>query len=160
MKGGIVAFIILLFITACDSPEIDDIKPVIDLSGEEVFPLNCDTLYFGESFTWKVRFSDNVELGSFSLEIHHNFDQHAHSTEVSECELDGEKTPENPYHTILDFEIPAGSTEFLVSQEISLPGSNMDGEFDLGDYHFFIRLTDREGWSDQKGLNIKIINRP
>jgi hypothetical protein len=30
-------------------------------------------------------------------------------------------------------------------------------EFDPGDYHFFISLTDREGWSAQKGLNIKVL---
>ena len=147
---------ILLILAGCSPVEIDDQKPVIDLSVEGAFPVNCDTLWLGEPFTWKVRFTDNVELGSYSLEIHHNFDHHAHSTEVESCELDPVKAPVNPFHTILDFEIPAGLKEFEVSREISLPASDGDGPFDTGDYHFFISLTDREGWSAQKGLSIKI----
>ena len=141
---------------ACTNNEIDDQKPVIDLSMEGVFPLNCDTLYLGETFTWKIRFSDNVELGSYSLEIHHNFDHHAHSTEVTECELGPKKDAVNPFLLIQDFEIPEGSKEYEVILPISLPLSNGEGELDRGDYHFFISLTDREGWSAQSGLSIKI----
>ena len=157
MKLQYSIFILLLFSTACNTAEIDDVKPVIDLTIDGAFPVSCDTLYLGESFTWKVRFSDNVELGSYSLEIHHNFDHHAHSTEVVECDLDPVKAPVNTFHVISDFEIPAGSGEFIVNQEFSLPLSDGSGEFDQGDYHFFISLTDREGWSAQKGFNIKIL---
>ena len=148
--------LILIGLTACSNNEIDEQKPVIDLSMDGAFPLNCDTLYLGETFTWKVRFSDNVELGSFSLEIHQNFDHHAHSTEVSECELGPKKDPVNPYLFIQEFEIPEGSKEYIVHLPISLPLSDGEGELDKGDYHFFISLTDREGWSAQKGISIKI----
>jgi hypothetical protein len=157
MRVRYAFFILLLFFATCNTEEIDDEKPVIDLTIYGAFPVSCDTLYLGESFTWKVWFTDNVELGSYSLEIHHNFDHHAHSTEVDECELGPVETPVNPFHTILDFEIPAGSREYIVNQEVSLPLSDANGEFDEGDYHFFISLTDREGWSAQKGLNIKIL---
>ena len=90
---------------------------------------------------------------------HNNFDHHSHSTEVSACELWPVKIPVNPFVFIDDFDIPAGSTEFKTSQIISIPTSNGNGEFDEGDYHFFISLTDKEGWSTQKGLSIKIIKR-
>ena len=150
---------VLLVLAACNPVEIDDQKPVVDLSIMEAFPVNCDTLYLGESFTWKVRLTDNVELGSFSMEIHHNFDHHAHSTELDICELDPIKDPVNPYQTIMDFEIPAGSKEYMVNETIQIPLSDANGEIDPGDYHFFISLTDREGWSAQKGLNIKILRR-
>jgi hypothetical protein len=103
--------------------------------------------------------SDNVELGSYSLEIHHNFDQHAHSTEVEVCVMDPKKTPVNPFQTIRDFEIPAGITDYTVDQVIILPASDGEGPFDPGDYHFFISLTDREGWSMQKGISIKILHK-
>lgn len=139
--------------------DIDEEKPLIDLYGGDAFPLNCDTLYFGETFTWTVAFSDNVELGSYSLEIHDNFDHHAHSTEVETCVFDEDKVAENPYYVVMDYEIPAGQASFLVSEEISLPASNANGLLEPGDYHFFIRLTDREGWSAQKGLSIKILHR-
>ena len=154
-----MSFLLLLILAGCNPVEIDDQKPVIDLSSEGAFPVSCDTLYLGESFTWKVSFTDNVELGSYSLEIHHNFDHHAHSTEVEVCDLDPVKDPANPFQTIMDFEIPAGSTEYNVSESIQIPQSDANGDIDPGDYHFFISLTDREGWSVQKGLNIKILSR-
>ena len=71
--------------------------------------------------------------------------------------LDPVKVPVNPYYTIVGFSINAGSKEFTVSQEVSIPLSD-SGEFDEGDYPFFISLTDREEWSVQKRLNIKILN--
>ena len=154
-----IAISILLVTAACDPVEIDDQKPVIDFSLEGTFPVSCDTLSLGESFTWKVRFTDNVELGSYSLEIHHNFDHHAHSTEPTSCELDPVKDAVNPFHTIMDFEIPIGSKEYTVNESIQIPLSDGNGDLDPGDYHFFISLTDREGWSVQKGLNIKILRK-
>ena len=141
-----MSFFLLLISAGCNPVEIDDQKPVIDLSTEGAFPVSCDTLYLGESFTWKVRFADNVELGSYSLEIHHNFDHHAHSTEVEVCDLDPVKDPVNPFQTIMDFDIPAGSMEYHVSESIQIPQSDANGDIDPGDYHFFISLTDREGY--------------
>jgi len=88
---------------ACNKEnDIDKEKPVIDLSGPDAFPQNCDTIYFGESFNFNVLFSDNVELGSFSIDIHHNFDHHSHSTEVTECQLDSKKDSVNPLVLIQD----------------------------------------------------------
>lgn len=86
------------------------------------------------------------------------FDNHAHRTEVETCKLDPVKVSVNPYYTIVGFSIDAGSKEFTVSQEVSIPLSDSSGEFDEGDYPFFISLTDREEWSVQKRLNIKILN--
>jgi hypothetical protein len=159
MRGFYVAFIFLLGLAGCNQEDIDDQKPVIDLSVDGAFPKSCDTLYLGEPFTWRARFTDNVELGSCSLDIHHNFDHHSHSTEVETCDLDPIKDPVNPFHTIMDFEIPAGSKDYTVNREISLPLTDGNSEFDAGDYHFFISLTDREGWSVQKGLSIKILKK-
>ena len=59
----------------------------------------------------------------------------------------------------MDFEIPAGTKEYTVNSEIQMPLSDAGGAFDEGDYHFFISLTDREGWSAQKGLSIKILRK-
>ena len=60
-------------------------------------------------------------MGSYSLEIHHYFDHHAHRTEVETYKLDPVKVPVNPYYTIVGFSINAGSKEFTVSQEVSIP---------------------------------------
>jgi hypothetical protein len=65
----------------------------------------------------------------------------------------------NPWLFIENFDIPAGLNEFETNQSISIPASNDKGLYDEGDYHFFISLTDKEGWSAQKGLSIKILHR-
>lgn len=152
----------LLMISCSKEEEIDKEKPEIDLSIQSGFPQNCDTLYFGEAFQLKVLFKDNALLGStsaFSIDIHHNFDHHTHSTEVTECMMDQIKEPINPLTFIQDYDIPENSKEYETSLIINLPSNNNEGLLDEGDYHFFISLTDQEGWSAQKGLSIKILHR-
>jgi major membrane immunogen (membrane-anchored lipoprotein) len=150
---------ILMFTLACSRSEIDDEKPEIDLTLPGTFPLNCDTLYFGEDFHFSMGFTDNAELGSYSIEIHHNFDHHTHSTEITECEFSPKKTAVNPFKYLQDYAIPEGKREYRASHSIRLPSSNSAGLFDEGDYHLYVRLTDREGWSTFKGLSINIIRR-
>lgn len=161
MNTKILIFLFsLLAISYSCSSDIDTEKPLIDLSISEAFPLNCDTLYFGESFTLKVLFTDNVELGSFSIDIHNNFDHHSHSTEVSECELAPIKDPINPYVVIIDnYEIPSGMSTYETNISIPIPANDGENNYDEGDYHFFISLTDHEGWSAQKGISIKMMYR-
>lgn len=158
----IIFFYIILFLisNSCKKDkEIDKQKPLIDSSFQAAFPLNCDTLYFGESFMLKMLFSDNVELGSYSIDIHHNFDHHSHSTDVSACNLDSVKNPVNPFTFIEDYNIPEGLKEYEPNLSLLIPSGNGSGSFDTGDYHFFIRLTDKEGWSAQKGISVKILYR-
>ncbi len=46
---------IVFAFNSCEKDEnIDSQKPVIDLSIQDAFPVNCDTLYFGEPFILKV----------------------------------------------------------------------------------------------------------
>lgn len=156
--GGLLLLVVAV-LNSCSNHEIDDEKPEIDLSGAGVFPVNCDTLYVGENFTLKIHLKDNVELGSYSIDIHNNFDHHSHSTEVTACEMWPVKTPVNPFVFIADFDIPAGSTDFITAETINIPAGNGNGAFEEGDYHFFISLTDKEGWSTQKGLSIKMLKR-
>jgi hypothetical protein len=151
---------LLLGFNACENNKnIDTQKPVIDITLVDAFPTNCDTLYFGESFDFKVLLTDNIELGSYSISIHNNFDHHSHSTELTECSLDPVKEPIHPFLFIADFEIPSGSIEYATNTSIFIPTSENNILFDEGDYHFFISLTDHEGWSTQKGLSIKILHR-
>lgn len=147
-------------ITSCKKDNnIDTEKPKIDNSFSDAFPINCDTLYFGESFNLRILLTDNNELGSFSIGIHNNFDHHSHSTEVTECILDPNKEPVNPFLFIDDYDIDDGLSEYKTNISISIPFVNGNGLFDEGDYHFFISLTDKEGWSAQKGLSIKMLHR-
>jgi len=161
LKYPTVLFGVALFILACTDPvEIDTEKPSIDISFVDAFPAHCsDTLYFGEAFTLQVRFLDNAELGSYSVDVHHNFDHHSHSTSFMECELDPVKSPVNPYTSIQDFDLPEGQTEFETDQLITIPASDSHGAFDEGDYHFSINLVDKEGWSTMLGLGIRMAYR-
>jgi hypothetical protein len=59
---------VLAFSVSCDKEEKDTELPVIMMTGAEHFPQNCDTVYIGESFTSVRLFTDNYELGSYTIE--------------------------------------------------------------------------------------------
>lgn len=142
-----------LLMTACgkNNEKVDTEYPVIDLAWSESFPAQCSTTKRGEPLVFKAWFSDNVALGSYSLDIHHNFDHHTHSTEVNDCGLDAAKHPVNPLLYIKSFDIPGNPAAYEATVAIDVPA-----DIDPGDYHFMIRVTDKEGWQAMKGLSIKI----
>jgi hypothetical protein len=147
----LILFIISIGLIACER-NVDDVYPEIDFSGLNAFPQNCDTLYRGQAFNFIASLSDNVQLGSFSLEIHNNFDHHTHSTEEEACPFDEDKAAINPWLFLEQYSIPEGSQEYEADVQIVVPE-----DIDAGDYHFQIRLTDHEGWQELKGLSIKIL---
>lgn len=153
MEKVISALAIVFLLLSCsrDSETIDTEYPVIDFTWTDAFPVQCSTIERGETFVFKASFSDNVALGSYSLDVHHNFDHHTHSTEVNDCDMEPVKTPENPFLYIKTFDIPGNPTTYEASTEIEVPA-----DVDPGDYHFMIRVVDREGWQTMKGLSIKI----
>jgi len=144
---------IVLAAVACDKdePAIDTEYPLISTDAPGSYPVQCSALKRGEAFTFKATFSDNIALGSYSLDIHHNFDHHTHSTEVSDCQTDPVKKPVNPFLLIKSFDIDQSQQRFQASQTIQVPA-----DIDPGDYHFMIRLTDKEGWQTLRGISIKI----
>ncbi|WP_375584112.1 DUF4625 domain-containing protein [Cyclobacterium xiamenense] len=155
MKNWIFPILLLAILPlSCrdvDNPLIDTEYPEITVM-DDSFPLQCSVFQRGTTAEFKAYFSDNKELGSFSLDIHHNFDHHTHSTEVNDCSnQDPKKSPVNPLLLIQTFSIPEGLTTFVGTAEIDIPE-----DIDPGDYHFMIRLTDHEGWQTLKGLSIKI----
>lgn len=152
-----LSYCVLVFATgmlfACnkDKVETDTTYPTIDLGIAGASPVQCAVVERGKPFVFKAKFSDNKALGSYSLDIHHNFDHHTHSTEVKACEEDAVKVPVTPMLYIKDYAIPAGRREFVATTEIDIPA-----HVDAGDYHFMIRLTDQEGWQTMRGISIKI----
>lgn len=146
--------IIAAFLLSCSSndPEVDTTYPEIDMSISEAFPQACAVLEKGKTYTFKAKFTDNQELGSYSLDIHNNFDNHTHDTGSAEtCHTDKEKTPVNPFVLIKDFAIPSGQREYTMLQSINIPEN-----VDAGDYHLTIKLVDQVGWSTLKRISIKI----
>ncbi|GAA5025239.1 hypothetical protein GCM10011506_09580 [Marivirga lumbricoides] len=141
----------LLFCSCEEEVEIDTEYPEIDIAFDEAFPKQCSSINRGETFIFKARFTDNIQLGGYSVDIHHNFDHHTHSTEVNDCDMEAVKAPDNPFLFIQNYAIPEGQNEYVAEMEIEVP-ENVDS----GDYHFMILLTDAEGWQTIKGLSIKI----
>jgi hypothetical protein len=149
----LIAFFSALLLGGCggDEDTKDMQKPVITMSDGEYFPQNCVSLKRGGSFTFMAKFSDNVELGNYNIEVHNNFDHHSHSTGSEECKMDAKKTPVNAWVFNQDYSIPAGLKEFEAGNEITVPAS-----VDTGDYHFMVRLTDKAGWQQLTAVSVKI----
>ena len=103
----IYSLLIFLFATSCSKEDNgkDLDKPVIETSSEAV-PQNCQAYRKGEEIPFRCTFTDNVELGSYNIEIHHNFDHHTHSTEAGDCSLDKVKAPVRPWVYNKDVAIP------------------------------------------------------
>lgn len=154
IRKYLLILISCVLLSACGEDE----KPVIDLEYPEImvtedsFPLQCSVLERGTTVQFRALFRDNVELGGFSLDIHHNFDHHTHSTEVNDCDTEPVKAPMNPLLFIQTYTIPTGLHEYEAEAEIDIPL-----DIDPGDYHFMIRITDQEGWQTIQGLSIKIV---
>lgn len=141
----------LLFSCNKNNNSTDTLYPEIDTGISGAFPVQCSKIERGKTFVFKARFTDNIALGSFSLDIHHNFDHHTHSTEIAECDDEPDKTPATPFLFIKDYGIPPGRKDYIATAEINVPA-----DVDPGDYHFMIRLTDQQGWQTIKGISIKI----
>ena len=176
----IASALIMSAITSCDNDddnEIDTEKPQINASIDGASPSNAATFYFGDAIPVKLLLTDNAELGSFSVNIHNNFDHHSHSTEEEGEEHhheegedhDHEEGEEHHHHDgedgdafqfTQDYTIPTGSTQFLVDTSITLPAKSDDGdEYEGGDYHFMITVTDKAGFSTFKAFEIKILQK-
>ena len=150
-------FVMTFLFNSCssdDSSAVDDVKPTIDTSIAGGFPTSCSTVTKGSTINFKALFKDNVALGGYSIDIHHNFDHHSHDTEteMDSCPLGPVKTPVNPWQKTLTFTIPANSPEFLAEQQIEVPN-----DIDTGDYHFMIQLADAQGWATIRGITFKVV---
>jgi hypothetical protein len=151
---------LLLSLASCGDDELRDMTPPA-ITGEGITcnPINCQVYQPGDSIPFLYVFEDDTELGSFNIEIHNNFDHHTHSTEGddhegSECEDEHEEehhTPQKPWVYNQSYAIPEGQKRYVARIDIPIPA-----DIDEGDYHFMIRLTDRAGWQQIKGIAIKV----
>jgi len=149
-----LCLILMLILGNCSkdtSEPIDTVYPEISMEGQQAFPKQCSVVKRGTKFVFRALLSDNAQLGSLNVDIHHNFDHHTHSTELQECDLAPVKQALKPFLLIKNVMIPAGLKSYEVNTEIEVPA-----DVDPGDYHFMIRLTDKEGWQTIKGLSIKL----
>lgn len=149
LGAGLLGFLLL---GGCDNAADKDTQPPEILSaGDATCPLNCQEFERGDVIPFAYSFRDNVALGAYNLEIHHNFDHHTHSTEAGECRQDASKTPVNPWIYNKDFTIPSAAASYDAVVKIPVPT-----DIDPGEYHFMIRLTDQSGWQQIRSMSIRI----
>ena len=155
MKKLFLSLTLLCALCACSSSD-DETKdmtyPVINTTDIVAIPTDCNVFRRGEVIPFNYLFTDDTELGSYNIEIHHNFDHHTHSTSSVECPMEVKKDPVKAWVYNKDFTIPAGQRTFTARHDIAIPS-----DIDTGDYHFMVRLTDRAGWQQLHAVAIKII---
>ncbi len=143
IRNCILLCLLSVLLFACiDQNNTEENMPKIEL----VSPMACDTLHFGQSFRFVANISDNVGLGNISMDAHHNFGHHSHGDHET-CNMDDTKDAVNPYEESWIFTLPKNQKEFVLDTLLTLPAkddSNLD--FDTGDYHFHIYVTDSEGF--------------
>lgn len=149
---GSVLFILLFIGCGNEEDEIDTIKPVIDMSMAGASPTPCDTAFNGQDMVFRAVFTDNVELGSYNIELHHNFDHHTHGSHADLCPMDPDSDPVNPFYFNENYSIPSGLNEYEANVTIPIPA-----DVDTGDYHFMVKVTDAEGWQSWQSVSIKIL---
>jgi len=128
-------------------------------------PINCQEYQPGEVIPFRYIFEDDVELGSFNIEVHSNFDHHSHSTEADDHDHEGAECEEHnhehgggepegdgeAWYFNKDYSIPAGQKTYEARLDIPIPANAKHGA-----YHFMVKLTDKAGFSTHKALSIII----
>ncbi len=140
--------------TSCGSDDDlrDMTKPVISEQGITANPVDCQQYHPGDVIPFHYVFTDDVELGSYNIEIHNNFEHHTHSGSAAECELEPKKEAgAKAWVFNQDYTIPAGQRTYDARVDIQIPA-----DAETGDYHFMVRLTDRAGWQQLKAVAIKV----
>lgn len=154
MKKTLFIIIAIVSIFACTREEKDMTPPEILSVGNVACPMQCEEFSKGGVIEFTYAFKDDVELGSYNIEIHSNADHHTHGTEAAECSHDEDHdhgAGNKPWVYNKDFSIPSGQKYFAASQVIPIPA-----DIDEGEYHFMIRVTDASGWQQLRSLEIFI----
>lgn len=146
-------------LAACGGGEDDgrDLTlPVISDAGLTANPTDCQHYSQGDTIAVRYLLADNVELGRYNIEVHHNFDHHTHSTSAVTCPLlPKQANGAGAWVYNQDFDIPSGLTSYVTTANVPIPADALPG-----DYHFMIRLTDRAGWQQLRSVAIRVVERP
>ncbi|WP_051205286.1 DUF4625 domain-containing protein [Salinimicrobium xinjiangense] len=136
-----------LVFTSCsdDDTVVDTQKPTITI----VEPHTEEEFVPGSVLLFEAVFTDNVELASYKIEIHEDFDEHTHAFNKSSQDL-------NPFAYEQTFTIPAGRTSFEATQEIAIPAELNGQPISEGAYHLGVFVTDKSGNQQEAFLEIHI----
>jgi hypothetical protein len=154
MKKNLSLIICAVLVASCIEEKDTELEqPVVEL----VTPFPCDTLYFGDNFTYEMKITDNTGLGNISMDLHHNFGHHNHGSHAS-CNMDAAKEAVHPYANSWIFTLPENEKEYIFDTLLLLPEMKNDTVYyDSGDYHFHIYVTDNDGYQVFTSLDVKIL---
>jgi hypothetical protein len=127
-----------VFISACDKDdEGDTVKPVINL----IEPEDGDILEIGDEHGvhLDMELSDNEMLKSYKIDIHSNFDGHAHTRAAAE-------TVDFAFSKSWDV---SGKNVSVHHHEIKIPANATPG-----DYHLMVYCTDAVGNESYVARNV------
>ncbi|MDR1673361.1 MAG: DUF4625 domain-containing protein [Bacteroidales bacterium] len=129
-----------ILVASCDKG--DNVKPVINL----IEPEEGDVLQIGGDVHFEMKLSDDVALGSYKVDIHHNFDNHGH-------EKSGEETETVPFEFSREWvEDIAGKKNATVHHhEIVIPENATEGA-----YHLMVYCTDAAGNEAYVTVNVEL----
>ena len=134
-------------------PETKDTELPKIVAGSAVpSPTDCQVYKRGDSIPFRYAMEDNMQLGAFNIEVHHNFDNHTHGTQGAVCQPPAKKEPVNPWVFNKSYTIPEEyKTRYEAGIDIPIPE-----DIDPGYYHFVVRLLDAAGWQEMKAMGIVI----
>lgn len=121
---------------------------------EVIAPAPCDTIRFGETFRFLVKVTDNTGLGNIKMDVHNNFGHHLHGDHEI-CNMDEPKDALNPYFDEWILELPTQNPEYTLDTLLYISDTS---NFDTGDYHFHMYITDNEGYQTYTTVDVKILN--
>ncbi len=138
-----IPLIALLALISCkkeEKEEFDKQKPSITM----VKPSNGQMVKGNENLQIELKFTDNMNLSQYKLEIHPNFDGHSHGKTESEMVTPWE------WDTIVNI----SGKEHTAKFSIQVPK-----DVKAGNYHFTAMCTDEAGYeAPLKYVEIKILN--
>ncbi len=127
-----MAIILSAAAVSCDKNEGDTTMPVINL----IEPEDGDVLTIGDEIHLDMELSDDVMLKSYKVDIHSNFDGHAHSSSLN-VRSDVGTTVDFTFNKSWDV---SGKNEYVHHHEIKIPANATPGS-----YHLMIYCTDAAG---------------
>ncbi|MDZ7608214.1 MAG: DUF4625 domain-containing protein [Cyclobacteriaceae bacterium] len=133
---GIMAlgFAVIAGLSGCGDEEVDVSGPQIEMAE----PAMNEFVDAGSAVHFMAEFKDNIELKTYNIEIHDDFDRHSHGR-IAAVQADPSLLK---WYFEESFDIPEGSREYSVHLESEI----VVAENALaGPYHFIVQAIDASG---------------
>lgn len=133
-----------LLLASCEKDNADTANPTVVISS----PQEEEALKAGEEIHFEADFADNVELKSYKVDIHSNFNHHTHKSAQ-------EDSAAWVFQQSWNFD--QGQKEAHIHHhEITIPTEIEGKPVATGDYHFMVYCTDAAGNETWQAVGIEI----